>query len=294
MDGRATSDVAGAREAAPLFRNLLYRRPELYEVVFPDADETTATMVRTAIARYLAAPPRSLLDVGCGSGQHLATLARTIPDCWGIDLLASNIAYARATRPGIRFEVGDMRSLRLGRRFDVVTCLGNAFSYALTDDELAATVTTFAAHAADGALLILDALNARAYLEGDGFQDRLEGSVDMPEFRARSVSRHRLDRETRILTRARIWHLEGEPEVEDYAEYRLLFPDEVTALLERGGFDVLAMYDNRHLVPTDLTGTITAAPDVSGLRGRKLYVFARKQRVTEAPRPPAAAATAGS
>jgi SAM-dependent methyltransferase len=259
------------------FRNLLYRKPELYDVVFPDGDETAATMVRTAIARYLAVLPRSLLDVGCGTGQHLAALARSIPDCWGIDLLASNVAYARATRSGITFAVADMRSARLGRRFDVVTCLGNALSYAVTDEDLADTVATFAAHADDGALLALDTLNARAYLEGDGFQERIEGSVDRPEFRARSVSLHRLDRETRVLTRSRTWHIAGEPDVEDHAQYRLLFPDELTAFLERGGFDVLGTYDNRQLAPTALTGAITSAPDVSGLRGRKLYVFARKR-----------------
>ena len=37
------------------------------------------------------------------------------------------------------------------------------------------------------------------------------------------------------------------------------------------------MYDNRQFEPTDLTGRITAGSDVGGMRGRKLYVFARKQ-----------------
>ena len=36
------------------------------------------------------------------------------------------------------------------------------------------------------------------------------------------------------------------------------------------------MYDNREFKASDLTGMITAAPDVAGLRGRKLYVFALK------------------
>jgi hypothetical protein len=34
------------------------------------------------------------------------------------------------------------------------------------------------------------------------------------------------------------------------------------------------MYDNREFRTTDLTGRITAAPDVGGLRGRKLDVVA--------------------
>jgi SAM-dependent methyltransferase len=258
------------------FRSLLYREPRLYDLVFPDADETTATMVRTAIRRYLPGAPRSMLDIGCGTGRHLEALASTIQDRHGVDLLESNVAYARSVRGGITFHAADMRTTRLGRTFDLVTCLGNALSYALTDHDLTETVRTFAAHAHGGTLLVVDALNARAYLEGEGFEERIEGRVDAPGFQATSVSLHELDRTARILKRRRIWHITGQADVEDYAEYRLLLPEEVQRLLESGGFRVLGMYDNRQLQPTDLTGRITAAPDAGGMRGRKLYVFAAK------------------
>lgn len=259
------------------FSSLLYREPHLYDLVFPDTDETTATMVRTAIQRHLPGAPRSLLDVGCGTGRHLEAMARTIPECVGVDLLESNIAYARSVRAGITFGVGDMRTLRLGRTFDVITCLGNALSYALTDADLAATVSAFAAHAHAGTLLAVDVLNARAYLEGAGFEHRIEGRVDTAHFQATSVSLHYLDRAARRLTRTRTWRIAGRPNVEDYAEYRLLAPDEVRTLLAHAGFALLGLYDNRELRPTDLSGRIDAAPDAGGMRGRKLYVVARKE-----------------
>jgi SAM-dependent methyltransferase len=261
----------------PAFRNLLYSRPPLYDLVFPDADETTGKMVRTAIGRYLPGVPRSMLDVGCGTGRHLEALARTIPECYGVDLLESNVSYARSVRAGITFQVGDMRTVRLGRTFDLVTCLGNAMSYALTDEDLTDTVSTFAAHAHAGTLLVVDPLNARTYLEADGFEERIEGHVDTPEFKAASVSLHELDRKARVLKRTRTWHIVGQADVEDYAEYRLLLPEEAQQLLETGGFQVLSMYDNRDFQPTDLAWRITARPDAGGMRGRKLYVFARKR-----------------
>ena len=99
----------------PAFRSLLYRQPRLYDLVFPDADESIGRMVRAAIDRYLPAVPRSMLDLGCGTGRHLEALVRTIPDCCGVGLLESNIAYARSMRPGVTFQVGDMRTVRLGR-----------------------------------------------------------------------------------------------------------------------------------------------------------------------------------
>ncbi len=259
----------------PGFRSLLYDEPRLYDLVFPDVGESVGRMCREAFRRYLPAPPQSALDIGCGTGRHLAALGKTIAECWGVDLLDANVAYATSVRPHLHVVQGDMRSARLGRSFDLVTSFGNALSYALTDDDLTRAVDTYRAHAHRGTLLILDVLNARSYLHGDGFQERIEGRVDTPEFQATSVSAHVLDRAARLLKRTRVWRIPGRPPVEDCAEYRLLYPDELAGMLQVGGFEVLGLFDNREFRPSDLTGTITAAPDLAGMRGRKLYVFAR-------------------
>ena len=258
----------------PAFRSLLYDRPGLYDLVFPEPDQTRAEMCREAFKRYLSLPPASLVDIGCGNGRLLASLSPSIPECWGVDLVESNIAYARSRgRAGV-FHVGDMRTVRLGRTFDVATCLGNALSYMLADADLEKAITTFATHAHPGSLLILDLLNARCYLDGDGFRERIEGRVETPEFTADSVAVHSLDRTARRLRRTRTWKISGEADVVDAVEYRLLYPEEVRGLLEAGGFQVLAMYDNREFRDSDLSGTVTSEPDCAGMRGRKLYVFA--------------------
>jgi SAM-dependent methyltransferase len=261
----------------PGFRSLLYTEPRLYDLVFPDADENTGRMCQEAVRRYTPAPPTSALEIGCGSGRQLEALARIVPECWGVDLLDSNVAYARSARPHLHVVQGDMRTVRLGRSFDLVTSFGNALSYALTDGDLARTVDTYAAHAHRGSLLILDVLNARSYLDADGFQERIEGRVDTPEFQATSVATHTLDRAARLLKRTRVWRIPGRSPVEDYAEYRLLYPDELSRRLEAGGFTVLGVFDNREFRSSDLAGTITTAPDIAGMRGRKLYAFARRR-----------------
>jgi SAM-dependent methyltransferase len=258
-------------------KSLLYDEPRLYDLVFTEADDTMGTMCREAFARYLPAPPTSVLDVGCGTGRHLEALSETIAECWGVDYVDANVAYARKTRPNLVIHQGDMRTIRFGRTFDVVTCFGNVLSYALTNADLGRAAETFAAHAHAGTLLIVDVLNARCYLEGDGFQERIEGTVDTPDFKATSVSLHSLDRGARLLKRTRVWHIPGRPDVEDYAEYRLLYPEELRRLLEADGFEVADMYDNREFTTTGLAGTVTTAPDVGGMRGRKLYAFARKR-----------------
>ena len=257
-------------------RSLLYSRPRLYDLVFPDAQETELRMVLTAIERFGDGPPRSALDLGCGTAMNLARVARTVPDCWGVDFLPSNVDYARSVRPQLALSVGDMRSVRLGRTFDLVMCFGNALSYALTDPDLAATAATFAAHCRPGGLLMVDVLNARSYFGGE-FSPRVEGRVDTPEFAATSVSTLAFDRAARRMTRTRVWRISGEPDVEDRAEYRLLEPDELRGLVAGAGFEVLAVYDNRDFVESDLTGAARAAADVAGMSGGKLYLFARRR-----------------
>jgi len=259
----------------PGFRSLLYSEPRLYDLVFPDADGSIERMCREAFRRFLPSAPGSMLDIGCGTGRHVAAMAETISDCWGVDLIETNVAYARARHPRLHVVQGDMRTVRLGRDFDVITSFGNALSYALMDADLVRTMDTYAAHTRPGTLLIVDVLNARSYLDGDGFTERIEGRVDTLEFRATSVSMHTLDRAARILRRTRVWTIPGRPSVEDYAEYRLVYPEELVRLLRAAGFDAIELYDNREFQSSDLTGTITPAPDLGGMRGRKLYAFAR-------------------
>jgi hypothetical protein len=167
--------------------------------------------------------------------------------------------------------------VRLGRTFDLVTSFGNALSYALTDDDVARTMDTYAAHAHAGTLVIVDTLNARSYLDGDGFRERIDGRLEAPELRATSVATHILDRGARLLKRSRVWRIEGRPEVEDYAEYRLLYPEELERALDAAGFAMLALFDNREFRSSDLRGTTTGAPDPGGMGGRKLYAFARRR-----------------
>lgn len=63
------------------------------------------------VGRIRADSPRTVVDLGCGPGNLTALLAERWPDAEvvGIDSSAEMIAKARATVPGVRFEVGDVR-----------------------------------------------------------------------------------------------------------------------------------------------------------------------------------------
>ncbi len=71
------------------------------------------------------APPRSLIDVGCGTGEITARLGELFPqaELTGIDLEEPHLEKARARCPRARFEKGDALALRFGEaQFDLAVC----------------------------------------------------------------------------------------------------------------------------------------------------------------------------
>lgn len=234
--------------------NLLYDRPELYDLVYPEPDESTPRFCLRMFERHLKGPVQSILDIGCGTGRDLAVLARTCADCWGVEYLPQMVELVKRTHPQLRCQVGDMRAARLGRTFDAILCLGSTFTYALTDDDIDATLDAFAAHAHGGTILIMDMINASGFLPGGSFQEEREFNIETPEFKAKAVAYHHFDRRNQRLVRQRIWQLPEGETVEDYCEYRLHFPLDLTYRLGCKQFHVVDMFDNKELRQGDLKG----------------------------------------
>lgn len=233
--------------------NLLYRRPELYDVVYPEPDQSTPRFCRAVIAEQLGREPASILDVGCGTGRDLEVLAQHCGDCVGIDANPAMIEYMRAARPSLPCSVADMTTARLGRTFDALVCLGSVLTYALTDADVDATLDTFAAHAHADTVLVLDLFNATSYLPGASTTDR-EFTVDLAGAPATARVRFDFDRRRQLLLRRRTWSLADGSVEHDYCEYGMFFPTELAYRLKLAGFRVTALFDNKERRPSDLSG----------------------------------------
>jgi len=66
---------------------------------------------RRTVAGWRDATSGPLLDAGCGPGHWTELLSHGGREAWGIDLSAEFVSSARATFPGVRFEVGSFRSI---------------------------------------------------------------------------------------------------------------------------------------------------------------------------------------
>lgn len=100
------------------------------------------------------APGLSVLDLGCGSGEPIASWFLARGDrVTGVDGAVAMLAEARVRVPGMEGVHADMRGLSLGRRFDVILAFNSFFH--LAPDDQRAMFPVFARHAAAGARLLL-------------------------------------------------------------------------------------------------------------------------------------------
>jgi SAM-dependent methyltransferase len=96
---------------------------------------------------------RTLLELGSGGGNNASHLKRRF-ECTLTDLSPEMLELSRTLNPECEHLVGDMRTLRLGRTFDVV--FGHdALSYLTTEDDLLVALETAAIHLRPGGVVVL-------------------------------------------------------------------------------------------------------------------------------------------
>jgi len=102
----------------------------------------------------LLGPDSTVLDLGCGSGQPMARyLIDQGINVVGVDTSPALIGRCRARFPDQEWQVADMRTLALGRRFQGLIAWDSFFH--LTHADQRGMFPVFRAHAAPGAPLLL-------------------------------------------------------------------------------------------------------------------------------------------
>jgi ubiquinone/menaquinone biosynthesis C-methylase UbiE len=128
-------------------------------------DEAVRTQNLTM--KYLEAGGNTLLDVACGTGLHLKHLKDDF-SCMGVDVSKAMLKIARKNAPGVTFKEADMKSLKLGKQFDVITCLLSSIGYVRTYSNLNRTIHNFAKHLKKGGIALIEPSDANSfYVKGE-------------------------------------------------------------------------------------------------------------------------------
>jgi SAM-dependent methyltransferase len=148
------------------------------------------------IERWTGLLPRRWLDVGCGTGQHLAHLRARGLSVEGVDRSTRMIARAREAHPGITFHVGTAQDYRLEPARDVISLLFHVMSYQVEDDHAQRAITNAAAHLAPGGVLVFDFWHSEALRRDPPRRRVRDGRISgRPLFR---ISTPRLGLENRV------------------------------------------------------------------------------------------------
>ena len=130
-----------------------------YDLLYRDKDYAgEARYVDALIKKYMPGA-RSMLEFGCGTGRYTREFSRLGYAVHGVDLSEDMLAEAGEKNKDIedaRFSYGDMRSVRLQEKYDVVTALFHVFSYQTTNKDALDALKTVNAHLNPGGVAILD------------------------------------------------------------------------------------------------------------------------------------------
>ena len=162
------------------------RTPRLYDELAgwwpllspPGEYEAEAADLLPRLGNFPGPPMPTLLELGSGGGSlafHLKGRFRLTLT----DLSPEMLAVSRRVNPECEHLAGDMRSLRLGRKFDVVL-VHDAIMYASTPAELRAVLQTAAAHCRSrGVVAVLPDYTRETFAPGTD-----HGGYDAPDGRA--------------------------------------------------------------------------------------------------------------
>jgi SAM-dependent methyltransferase len=188
----------------------------------------------------------SVLDLGCGTGNHALPLAGRGYEVTGVERSADMLACARHKMNGkapVILQQGDIRDVALGERFDAALMMFAVLGYQLHNCDVVAALTTARRHLRSDGLLIFDVWYGPAVLhQRPAPRVRVIPAPTRPIVRLASAEmdarHHRCSVRYRILR----WTSSGSlTDAEEVHVMRYYFPLELELFLTSSGFTLVRL-----------------------------------------------------
>lgn len=103
---------------------------------------------------------RSVLDLGCGTGEHTHALQTLGYDTLGVDSSENMINYAKKRFPESKFEIGNMQTFTKPQPVDSIFSIFGTFNYLIKEDEIATCLDSIRKNLKSSGILVLEVWNA--------------------------------------------------------------------------------------------------------------------------------------
>jgi SAM-dependent methyltransferase len=177
-----------------------------YDLIYADKNYHRETEEIIDLIFRLNPQSKTLLDAACGTGRHLEFFKDKFV-CEGFDVNPKMAAVAHE-RTGVPIHVADMVNVRLGKTYDVITCLFGSIAYVMTYENLLRTIANFSLHLNTNGLLVIEPFVYRGALRS-GFYKREVGEMKIESLVSETDGICTLEKTYRLPneTRHKILHL---------------------------------------------------------------------------------------
>jgi ubiquinone/menaquinone biosynthesis C-methylase UbiE len=127
-----------------------------YDLIYSFKDFSKESREITGlISKYKKRNGKDLLEVACGTGEHLKYLKKKY-HCVGVDLNQGMLDVAKKKVKGVKFQKANMINFKLNKKFDIITCLFSSIGYVKTKDNLRKSINNFSKHLKPNGLLLIE------------------------------------------------------------------------------------------------------------------------------------------
>ena len=148
---------AGRKGKSSLIVTRTPESAEIYDLIYAEFKNYAEESERlAALIRRVNPRCHSILDVACGTGEHMRYLAANGFRVDGIDLDERFVQLAARKNPRSRIWCSDMASLSIGAQYDAILCLFSSIAYVRTLERLVATLRAFRQHLDTGGVIIVE------------------------------------------------------------------------------------------------------------------------------------------
>jgi len=223
----------------------LYDDGEAYDQIFPGTDDIPYWQAQIAKANGES------LELACGTGRVLLELRAQGLNVEGLDASTGMLSYAaeKAKQRGLQVKLyqGDMRHFQLDKTFASIYIPANTLGHLYTRDDIEAHLASVKRHLQPQGVYMFDMFVPNPQFLTDSWGQRhAMGEYINPSDGAliKMFQQGQYNHATQVTHETWSYERDGQILREEAFSIRIFFPQELDALLEYNGFEIIAKYGN--------------------------------------------------